>query len=221
MFPSQVIIAGSTGLIGSSLASMMAGSPAVEKVKLVTRRPTGIKGQNIEEIEVDFEQLDKASAVFSAVAAYCCLGTTMKQAGSKEAFYKVDHDFVVSFAEKCRDSGVNRFFLISAMGASPSSSIFYNKVKGETERDVLALGFREVRIFRPSLLLGDRDERRIGESIGKFLMTTFEFLLIGPLRKYRAIKASVVAHAMMKLSEVQESGSFIYESERIQKLGKA
>jgi uncharacterized protein YbjT (DUF2867 family) len=216
MFPSNVIVAGATGLIGRELTTLLAGSPAVNEIKVVTRRPSGF--DEVKEIQVEFDQLEDHSDQFSAEAAYCCLGTTMKKAGSREMFFKVDHDYVISFAEEVYKAGVSRFFLISSMGASENSAFYYNRVKGQTENKLKTIGFEETHIMRPSLLLGSREEKRMGESIAQFLMTSLEFIFIGPLRKYRPIQARAVARAMVKLSERKRQGIFIHESEEIKKL---
>ena len=216
MFPSKVIVAGATGLIGGELTTLLAGSPAVDEIKVVTRRPTVF--DKVKEIQVDYDQLEDHSGQFGADAAYCCLGTTMKKAGSREMFFKVDHDYVISFAEEVCKAGVRRFFLVSSMGASESSAFYYNRVKGQTENKLKTIGFEEIHIMRPSLLLGSRDENRIGESMAQFIMTSLEFMLIGPLRKYRPIQARAVARAMVKLSERKRTGVFIHESEEIKKL---
>ncbi len=221
MFPSRVIIAGATGLVGSKLTSMMAGSPAVNEVKVVTRRPTGLMGSSINEIHVDFDRLADSADKFDADVAYCCLGTTMKNAGSKEAFFRVDHDYVVEFATLVHRAGVRRFYVITAMGADEKSTFYYNRVKGETEKDLRQIGFAELHILRPSLLLGDRKESRPGESFGQFIMTRLSFLLAGPLKKYRPIRDITVARAMIFLSERHTNGIFVHNSEEIQKLGKA
>jgi uncharacterized protein YbjT (DUF2867 family) len=216
MFPSRAIVAGATGLIGRELTTLLAGAPAVEEIKVVTRRPTGI--EEVKEILVDFDQLKDHTNQFTAQAAYCCLGTTMKKAGSREMFFKVDHDYVISFAEEVFKAGVRRLFLVSSMGASENSAFYYSRVKGQTESKLKSIGFEEIHIMRPSLLLGARDEKRVGESIAQFIMTSLEFMLIGPLRKYRPIQARAVARAMIKLSERKRQGVFIHESEEIKKL---
>ena len=220
MFPARVIIAGATGLVGSKLTSMMAGSPAVNEVKVLTRRSTDFKGPTINEIQVDFDNLGSAANSFAADVAYCCLGTTMKKAGSRDAFFRVDHDYVVDFAQHVFEAGVKRFYVITAMGADEKSTFYYNRVKGQTEEDLRQIGFPELHILRPSLLLGDRKESRPGESFGQFMMTTFSFLLAGPLRKYRPVRDVTVARAMMYLSDRPANGIFVHDSEEIQKLGK-
>ncbi len=220
MFPESVIVAGATGLVGNELVRILSHHKDVQTIKLVNRREIDISASSIEQIIADFDHLEQSRDEMSADLACCCLGTTMKKAGSKEAFYKVDHDYIISFAKNAFEAGAKRFFLISSMGADAGSSLYYNRVKGETERDIRSIGFEEVRILRPSLLLGERNESRLGESVGKLIMSAFGFLLIGPLKKYRAIHASTVAKSMVNLAGSPQKGIFILESDELQKLGK-
>ncbi|MEJ2004512.1 MAG: NAD(P)H-binding protein [Cyclobacteriaceae bacterium] len=219
MMPFRVIVAGATGLIGQQLVRMLTDSPSVNEVKLVTRRSAGFSDPKIEEILTDFDDLDKHKERFAAEAAYCCLGTTMKKAGSKDAFYKVDHDYVLHFARNVREAGVERFFVITAMGADADSMFYYNRVKGQTEHDLKEINFKELHILQPSLLLGDRQESRPGESIGKVVTSAVSFLFAGPLKKYKPIRDTTVARAMMVLSEQNANGIFVHDSANIQKLG--
>jgi uncharacterized protein YbjT (DUF2867 family) len=128
----------------------------------------------------------------------CCLGTTIKKAGTKELFFKVDHDYVVNFAKLCRSSGAKKFIVVSAMGADSNSSVFYNQVKGQMEKALEGLGFESLVILRPSLLLGDRSEVRRGESLAQAILSPFGFLFMGPLAPFKPIEGLVVAKRMIK-----------------------
>ncbi|NHB67756.1 hypothetical protein G8O23_03565 [Bacteroidales bacterium M08MB] len=143
--------------------------------------------------------------------AFCCLGTTMRKAGSREAFRKVDFDMVVDFAQKAKTAGIERFAVVSSIGANPKSKNFYLKTKGQVEEELKKIGFARLVIVRPSLLLGKRNERRIAEDIGKVLYSIFSILFIGPLKKYKGIKDEDVAKAMIALVE-QGQGTIIAES---------
>ncbi len=149
---------------------------------------------------VDFERLDGAADAFAVDAVFCALGTTIRDAGSEDAFARVDHDYVVASARLAHDAGAAHFLLVTALGASPSSRIFYNRLKGETERDVVAEGPPAVSIFRPSLLVGDRQDRRRGEVVMGAVLAVASPLLRGPLRKYRATPARAVARAMVAIA---------------------
>ena len=143
---------------------------------------------------------------------FCCLGTTIKTAGSKEAFRKVDLDYVVNVAKAAKENGVNHFAVVSAMGADKNSNIFYNKTKGEMEDAIKTIGFNSTYIIRPSLLLGDRKEFRFGELLGKFIMITLSFLIP---KKYRAIYDVQVALAMIHFMNQAENGFFVKENDEL------
>ncbi|MES2780224.1 MAG: oxidoreductase, partial [Bacteroidota bacterium] len=152
---------------------------------------------------------------------FCCLGTTIKVAGSQDSFRKVDYDYPVKVAEICLQQGAQQFLLVSAMGANSMSAIFYNRVKGEVEKAIEALRYPGFQIFRPSLLMGNRKEVRVGELIGKVVMKGLGFLFIGPLKKYKAIEGETVAKAMVKASLQHNAGVWIYQSDEIAALVKS
>lgn len=202
------IVAGATGLIGTHLLHLLLADPAYEKTVALARRPLeGFSSPKLQAINADFETLDADLRGVAVDDAFCTLGTTIKSAGSQAAFRKVDHDYILAFARGAKEAGAKRFFLVSAMGASPSSSIFYSRVKGETERDVAALGFEAFHIFRPGLLLGERRETRFGEEVGAVLSPFLNPLMIGPARAYRSIRAGTVAAAMRGAALSPEGGT--------------
>jgi uncharacterized protein YbjT (DUF2867 family) len=145
--------------------------------------------------------------------AFCCLGTTIRQAGTKEAFRKIDFEYPVELAKRLKENGATGYYLVSALGANHKSSIFYNKVKGETEAAINDVGFNAYHIFRPSLLLGDRKEQRAGEDAAKVFYKIFGFLIP---KKYQAIDSFKVAKAMVQKAKENVAGKFIYESTDIQ-----
>src|SRR6267378_4399592 len=142
---------------------------------------------------------------------FCCLGTTIKQAGSQPAFRRVDHAFVLGVAHAGLHAGATQFLLVSAIGADPASRVFYSRVKGETESAIRRLGFHSVQIFRPSLLLGERPEFRLGERIAMLVAPVLSVLLIGRLRRYRSIRAATVARAMVNLAREAPRGPNVFE----------
>jgi uncharacterized protein YbjT (DUF2867 family) len=164
--------------------------------------------------------LDEHASAFAGADVFCCVGTTIRAAGSQEAFRRVDHDLPVKAARVASAAGARHFLLVSAAGADAGSRIFYNRVKGETEAEVAALPFAGVALLRPSLLLGDRGESRPAEALAQRLAPLLSPLLAGPLRRYRAIHARTVAAAMVRLAKEGVSGSRTMESDQIERLGR-
>ena len=146
-------------------------------------------------------------------AAFCCLGTTIRQAGSQEAFRAVDQELVLAFARRARELGTRHLLVISALGADPRSSVFYNRVKGETEEALQAMGWPQLTIVRPSLLLGPRREFRLGERLAAPLMRWIP-------GKYRGIEAAVLARALWRLALEEGEGTRIVESDELRRLGR-
>lgn len=192
------IISGATGLIGSALVRKLITSDQYRLVYLITRRATGITHPKIREIIIDFDDLNQLIFGETLDDAFCTLGTTMKQAGSREKFKKVDHDYVVAFARLCKQAGASKFLLISSMGANSKSVIFYNQIKGMTEQELIATGFKQLVILRPSLLLGERAEPRLAEKISGLFMKFFNFFIPD---NYKAIKGEHVAESMLMLAQ--------------------
>ncbi|MCZ4408735.1 oxidoreductase [Cryomorphaceae bacterium 1068] len=207
----KAVIAGATGLIGTFLVDRMKTDKDVMTVTALTRRD-GEQVGKVAWTKVDFDNLDDLkNACDGASHAFCCLGTTINTAGSKEAFRKVDHDYVIDFAKAAKSQGIERFSVVSAIGSSADSSVFYNKVKGEMERDLENIGFASLHVFHPSLLLGPRKEDRLGEKIGTVGMKLVSPLMMGSLTKYKPIHVKTVAGAMLRLAKSPEKGVQHYE----------
>jgi uncharacterized protein YbjT (DUF2867 family) len=166
-------------------------------------------------IMTDFEDLPDSLKGIEADHVYCCLGTTMKKAGSKEAFRKVDLEYPFKLAEIMLTKKAQKFLLVSALGAGKNSIIFYNRVKGEVEQAIGGLGYPSLYIFRPSLLYGERKEARIGEDIAKKTYKYLDKLFIGPLKKYKGIHAEKVASSMIKMAKTNKNETKILESDQI------
>lgn len=216
------LIAGATGLVGRRLLDQLVGAAGYDRVVAVTRRPLGVQHPKLVEVVADFAALDRLPEPLRGDDAFCCLGTTLRRAGSREAFRAVDHGAVLAFAWAARRGDARGFFTVSAMGADPESRFFYNRVKGETEQALGVLGFDTLGIFRPGLLLGPRAEYRFGERLGAVGLTLAAPLLVGSWRKYRAIPAARVARAMVRVatSGAATRGTVIFESDAIQDLGR-
>lgn len=214
------LIAGASGLVGRSLLDQLLAAPEYDRVISLGRRKLDIAHPKLEQVVADFGSLDKVTANLRCDDAFCCLGTTIKQAGSREAHRAVDHGAVLALAWMARRNGAGRFFVVSSMGADVESRFFYNRVKGQTEEALQVLDFKTLAIFRPSLLLGKRSSPRLGERLMAALLWLAEPMMVGRLRKYRAIQAGAVARAMLRSSFGRGAqGVLIYPSDEIQDLG--
>lgn len=203
----KCLVAGASGLVGQELVNQLLADVNFDEVTVIVR--TVLKQQNpkLKAILVpSFDQVLDMTMPPSDVA-FCSLGSTIKKAGSKEAFYKVDHDYIVNFAKSCFKSGVKTFIVVSALGADPHSKVFYNQVKGQTEQDLKNIGFTNLFILQPSLLMGDRIENRPAEKIAQGLTKFLNPLMVGPLVKIKPIKASQVAARMIKLAKEKSNQS--------------
>lgn len=216
----SAMVVGATGLVGTELLKVLLESDYYRTVVSLSRKAPDIDHPNLVKLILDFERVDEMEELISATDIYCCLGTTMKLAGSKENFYKVDYTYPVEVAKIAHKNETENFFLITAMGSKKGSTVYYNRVKGEVEEAIKALGFPGTHIFRPSLLLGDRRETRNGEQLAQKLGKALPFLFAGPLAKYRPIEAKDVAKGMFSLAKKGVRGINIVESEEIKKLAK-
>ena len=208
------LIIGATGLIGGQLLTKLLHTPYYDKVIVLTRRTLGITNTKLTEVIFNFDNPDTEKV--KADDIFCCLGTTIKKAGSKDAFKKVDLEYPLTVAALALKNGAQKYLIVSSVGADPKSGIFYSKVKGEVEQGLIAMKFPTLHIFHPSLLLGDRKEARMGEKVGEVLAAVFKPLMFGPLKKYRAIDSEKVANAMLVFAKKSETGVFIHDSAELQ-----
>ena len=192
------IILGATGLTGSILLKKLLKDPVYEKIKLFSRSTADMNSPKIKEHLIDMFQLENHSEAFKADVVFCCIGTTKSKTPDKETYKKIDYGIPVTAAKLAKQNGIETFIVISAMGADANSSIFYNKTKGEMQRDVLSQNIKNTYILQPSLIVGDRDENRFGEKVATFFMKTFGFLIP---KKYKMIKAETIAKAMLALAK--------------------
>ncbi|USK68899.1 oxidoreductase [Peribacillus asahii] len=211
----KALIVGATGLVGNELLRILLQSNTYENVKALVRKPISIKHPKLTQRLVDFNALEKYEEEFAVYDVFCCLGTTIKKAGSQEAFKKVDFEYPLKAAKLAKKKGANQFLIISAMGANSQSRIFYNRVKGVIEEALKQVQLPSLHIFRPSLLLGKRNEFRLGERFAEMVSPIFLPLLIGKLRKYKPIQAKDVAQAMYQIAKQNRKGEFVYESNQI------
>ena len=207
---SQILIAGATGLVGQALLRQLGPE---HELTLLCRQP-GEPAPNRHWLPVDFDQLDEVTLAQPIDTAFCCLGTTRKDAGSDAAFRRVDHDYVLAFAALARRHGCRRLLVVSSLGAHPRSPALYPRTKGEMEQALLAQAWQRLVILRPAMLLGHRQPPRRSEQIVQAIYPCIRPLLQGPLRRWRAIEAGQVAHAMTVLAR-QESGIETVQNERL------
>lgn len=211
------LVAGGSGLVGSALLSELLLRPGWTKVIAVARRPLRWPHRRLEELVVDFDTLGEQRPLPRADVAICCVGTTLREAGSRERFAAVDRGAVARFAQAAKAGGISRFVVVAAHGASPRALSLRRRVKGLVEQDLRAMGFASLGIARPSLLLGARPEPRRDENTALFLSG-----LLGPLGRLmpgRPIEARVVARALVKLAEDRWEGVRIADNLALHELG--
>jgi len=209
-------IAGVTGLTGQSLLKQLERDKDFTRIFALSRKSDRTTSIKTEFIVTNFGDQHWKRA-FPADIFFCCLGTTIKKAGSKETFRAIDYELVLQLATLARQRGCRQFVGISSLGADKNSSNFYLRTKGEMEDSVAKLGFDSCTFLRPSLLLGARQEKRTGEKMGIMLASLLGPLMLGPLKKYRAIQAETVAKAMIALALEEKPGVRFVESDDLQK----
>ena len=202
------IVAGSTGLIGRNVIEALSNTN--QSVVALTRRSISNLPHNITELIIDFDAFEKHGSLPPCSNVFICLGTTIKTAGSKENFRKVDIDYCLSIAKKAKKSGAETLSLISSIGANSSSKNFYLKTKGELEEAIQDLGFSTVNIFRPSFLVGERSEKRMAEKVAIKLAKIMDLFLIGSARKYRSVKAELLAKTMVSKIDSKPGVNYFY-----------
>ena len=198
----SALIVGATGLVGKQILQVLLQNNYYNQIILIGRRSVGIQDSRIKELIFEFKEFEKYKTEISANDYYCSVGTTMKKAGSKEAFMQVDYSIPLMLAEHAKqDSIFEQFLMVSSYGANTDSALFYNKVKGKTEDALRALNLKALLIFQPSLLLGDREEFRFFEEVAKRISSIFSFFIIGIRLRLWAINASDVAKAMFVIAK--------------------
>ncbi|MFI5617783.1 NAD(P)H-binding protein [Streptomyces sp. NPDC051567] len=208
------LLAGATGLVGTHLLTRLLADPRYTRVTVLARRSPALTHDKLDVRLVDFSALDQESLP-GTDDVYCTLGTTIKNAGSREAFRTVDQHYTVAVARRARQAGASRIALCSSIGAGPDARQFYLRVKGDTEREVTALGYPSTQIFRPSLLLGNRAEHRPGERAMTALAPLLIPVLAGPLRPYRPVTADRLATAMITSLATATPGTHVHTYDSI------
>ncbi len=215
----SALVLGATGLVGRQCLDQLLADASYGAVHAIVRKPIELTHPKLKQHVIAFTELADTVARIAANEVFCCLGTTIKQTGSQEAFRRVDYEYPLTAAKSALASGARQFLLVTSLGSDLNSSMFYPRVKGEVERDICALPLPTVHVLQPSMLLGDRSEHRLGEAIGKVAMRIFQPLMLGAARKYRAIEAATVARAMITLAKQDRAGKHTHKSDELERLG--
>lgn len=194
----KAIVIGASGLIGKQLVHFLLDDSTFSKVTIFVRKALSISNDKLQQIVLDFKQLEQYSTDFDGSVLFLCIGTTRKKTPNLEEYRAIDYGITLRAANLAKASGIEEVHLISAIGASSNSTIFYNKLKGEIEEDLIKIGFTSTYIYQPSMLIGARDESRPAELIFQKLMPFFDLLMLGSLKKYHSVSKEKLAKAMLK-----------------------
>lgn len=220
MHRKTAVVLGATGLIGQHLVQELLQNDFFSRVRILVRKPLTLTHPKADVQVVNFnDEKDIAAKIDIGDVIFCCIGTTRKKVkGNKTEYRKVDYDIPIITARLGVQHGFNQFLMVSAIGANPAAANFYLQLKGCIEEDITALPFESIHIFRPSILLGKREEFRLGESIGKVVVKAISFLLVGAWRKYRPFYAADVAKAMVAAANKEIAGVHLYEYDEMKQL---
>lgn len=207
------ILLGATGLTGGILLQELLEDSRYEKIILFNRRSAAVKHEKVEEHMVNLFHLEDHKEQFKADDVFVCIGTTKNKTPDEDTYRKIDHGIPVAAAKLSKLNGISTFAVISALGADPESSMFYNKTKGEMEQDVLKQKIPNTYIFQPSLIAGDREEKRGWENLAKQVMKVVNPALVGPLKKYRSIHPKTIAKAMVEVANKEYQKNIIPSDE--------
>lgn len=218
----KAIVIGATGMVGRQLVTQLLEQQAYSEVVILVREPLEVTHSKLKQVIVNWEELQKHESAFhQADDLFCCLGTTIKKAGSQAAFRKVDLEYPVTAAKIAKKHGIKQFIGISSMGADPKSRIFYSRTKGQFEEEITKIGIPSVHFVRPSLLIGERKEHRTGEKMGEILLGFLDPLLkLGKGQQFRAIPGTLVAAAMIRIALGKQTGVHIYSNQKIREIAE-
>ncbi|MEO6522660.1 MAG: NAD(P)H-binding protein [Mucilaginibacter sp.] len=214
----KAIIVGASGLIGSELLNILLQSSDYQEVLILVRKELTISNPKLVQLVVDFENLSQWAGAITGHALFSCLGTTKAKTPDENIYRKIDHNYPLQLAQIAHHNKMKQYHLVSAIGADVNSSIFYTKLKGETERDIENVGIPTLHIYQPSFLEGRKKGERPMEKVLTTLMKAINPLLIGGLKKYRSIPAATVAWAMFKQSLKNDVGIYIHTTDKIKQL---
>lgn len=205
-------VIGATGLVGKQLVQQLLNDNRFEKVRIFVRRDSGLKHPKLEQQIVDFGDEKTWGKLLSGDVLFSALGTTLKQAGSKEKQVEIDFTFNLNFAKKAKENGIENYVLVSSVGANSKSSIFYSRIKGELDEAVAKIGFKKIVIIRPASLTGDRKESRVAEKIS---IPILNFLTKFIMKEYRPISDKTVAQAMINSLLSNLGDKIIWEADEV------
>jgi uncharacterized protein YbjT (DUF2867 family) len=211
----KAIIAGASGLIGSSLLDILLHEPGFDEVLILVRKELPIQHKKLKQLVIDFDQLKDYASEITGNTIFSCLGTTMKKTPDLSVYRKIDHDYPLQLAQIAKQNGIEQYHLVSSLGANAKASNFYLKTKGQIEEDIKQVALTTLCIYQPAFLTGDRKESRLAEKFLIPLMKLLNPLLVGNLKKYRSIPAKTVAQTMYNQSLKKQEGTFIYPSDKI------
>lgn len=213
------LVIGATGLVGRQVLNVLLDYDYYEEIILLGRRSPNIKDNRIREVIVDFDELEAHATEISANDYYCCIGTTMKAAGSEELFKKIDVTYPLELGKiALKDPNFEQFLLVSSYGAKSSSTLFYNRVKGELEDELKKLGLKRLHIFQPSLLLGYRPDFRFFEELAKITSNVLSFFVIGRSKRFWAIEGYDVAKSMFLIARKYIDGIHTHRPQEMLKI---
>lgn len=212
---STVLLTGATGLVGRLCLNLLLEDPYFDQIKVITRRPLYQVHSKLKEFITDFDKLEDLAPEFEATTTICCLGSTIKDAGSREQFMKIDHDYPFQIARLSHRQGNKHFIVISAVGASKNSLFFYSRVKGLMEEDIKTVPFQTISIFQPSLIDGERKEVRVMEELTLKVSRPIGRILPASLKKYSPLPAIDIAKAICHTAKSSTTGIHCYQGEAI------
>lgn len=216
----KAILLGASGSIGSSLLQQLLANDNYTEVLALVRKDLNVEHPKLKQLVLNFDELNKYASEITGDVVFCCLGTTKSQTPDRDQYRKIDYQYPLDVAWIAQTNGAESYHLISAIGANKNSSVFYTRTKGEVESDLKAVPFKSIHIYRPSLLDGERKNPRFIEKVSNAIMHVINPLLTGSWKKYRSIKVSAVAKAMVRQSLTAQREIFIYESDQIQELSE-
>ena len=214
----KAILIGATGLIGANLLEKLLASSNYTEVLVIARKKININNPKLKQLTINLDEMHLHTDEITGDDVFCCLGTTVKKTPNLELYKKIDYQYPLDLADIALKNGAKTYHLVSSVGADAKSKIFYTRTKGEVERDLQAIPFQSLNIYRPSLLDGNRKEGRKGENVMIVLMRLINPILVGGLRKYRSIKIEKVASAMLTQAVKEPEGIHIYASDEIEQL---